>query len=214
MNHPVYPRDGIASGGGYEGLPSYRRSTYFGYAKDDYNGPVVGNSARSILRSFRLQPDFFKGKRVLDIGCGLSTIHADLLTIGCAPATSVVLDARSEATKFQREHNPHAIVLQASASHLPFTANEFDIVYSHFCMPMWAKSASEIDQFFKEAVRVLRPAGVLAINGMFNFSQTDEKTSADITNTLMTHDVEFNNPLKWNRLRADSWDIVVAQKVV
>ncbi len=191
----------------------YFRTANFGGSSAEHTVPVTGRDARTILKGFGLTADFFKGKTVLDIGCGRSLMHKNLVSDGCTPAQSVVLDGRLEAIDFQRRFNPGVIALQGSATELPFKNDAFEIVYSNFCMPIWAKDATEVRQFFDEARRVLRPDGVLAINAMVNFSRTDKQTATKIKEALIEQNDKFEDPSRWIRRATPGWDIVVAKKV-
>jgi SAM-dependent methyltransferase len=74
-------------------------------------------------------PDFFKGKRVLDAGCGngrfayyAGKYGADVWAIDLGPAVEV---ARRNTATLENVH-----VIQADLHHLPFALESFDFVYS------------------------------------------------------------------------------------
>jgi 2-polyprenyl-3-methyl-5-hydroxy-6-metoxy-1,4-benzoquinol methylase len=72
-----------------------------------------------------------KGRRVLEIGCGMG-LHTELLVRAGAHVTSVDLSPRSvEATSRRLTlKGLTATVIQADAEHLPFAPGSFDFVWS------------------------------------------------------------------------------------
>ncbi len=87
--------------------------------------------------------------RMLDIGCGSSRIIAHRPEM-------IALDVNPCRLRFLKRSNPRR--LQATAGRLPFPDNVFDAVISSQVIEHTAE-----DSCVAEAVRVLRPAGVLVI---------------------------------------------------
>lgn len=167
---------------------------------DGRQGPVTSRSTPSILAGYLLRPSQFKGKALLDVGSGLTTLHADLASIGFAPVYSAIVDACAEVVERQRLVNPDAEAYQSFAAELPFCNERFDIVISNFCMPLWAHNAEEIRGFFQETRRVLRRGGVLAVRPMMFFTKTDSTTASAMESAIEEQQQVFDDPSMWKRL--------------
>jgi ubiquinone/menaquinone biosynthesis C-methylase UbiE len=97
-----------------------------------------------------------KGKRVLEIGCGLGTDGAQFARAGAEyigmdlSSASVALAARN----LQQQHLP-ASWLVSDAEYLPFPDNSFDLVYSYGVL----HHTPDLPSAIAEVRRVLRPGG-------------------------------------------------------
>lgn len=104
--------------------------------------------------------DGFKGKRLLEIGCGLGT---DLLQFarGGAIVTGVDLTPASiELVK--RRFNLYGLAVDArvaDAEKLPFPDNSFDVVYSFGVLHHTPNTPKAVDEVY----RVLKPGGKIVI---------------------------------------------------
>ncbi|GCE05317.1 class I SAM-dependent methyltransferase [Dictyobacter aurantiacus] len=101
------------------------------------------------------------GRDILELGCGLGDLLADLLEAGymCrAVEHSPEMVAAARATLQRRHAGPASWVIQGSAQHLPFSANSFDTVVSTFP----SEYIYDPDTI-AEVERVLRPGGRLII---------------------------------------------------
>ena len=103
------------------------------------------------------------GMRVLDVGCGPGSITVGIAArIGSGRVTGVDLSqaqvqlAEQSATK---QGIINAEFRTASAYELPFDDAQFDAVFSHALI----EHLSEPDRALKEFMRVLKPAGVMAV---------------------------------------------------
>ena len=84
------------------------------------------NIAKVIIDKFQYQ--WFRGKRILDLGCGLGHIGAAFTRLG---ATVVACDAREKNLEAVRKLFPHIQTIKADLDkEFPFSPYEFDIVLS------------------------------------------------------------------------------------
>jgi ubiquinone/menaquinone biosynthesis C-methylase UbiE len=104
------------------------------------------------------------GKEVLELGCGLGDLQADMLEAGyiChAIEHSPEMVSAARATLKKRKIGKGTQIMQGSAQHLPFAAETFDTVVSTFPSEYIYDPAT-----IAEVERVLRPGGrVIIIEG-------------------------------------------------
>lgn len=104
--------------------------------------------------------DKFRGKRLLEIGCGMGT---DLLQFarGGARCTGIDLTPRSvEITRHRfRLYGATGAFMISDGERLPFHSDSFDVVYSNGVLHHTPDTAGAI----REVHRVLRPGGVAKI---------------------------------------------------
>jgi SAM-dependent methyltransferase len=102
----------------------------------------------------------WRGKRVLEIGCGAGT---DSLQFARAGALLTSIDLTSAAVALTRErlalNDLSADVRQADIECLPFEEGEFDLVYSWGVLHHTPDTVSTFD----EILRVLKPGGSIVI---------------------------------------------------
>jgi ubiquinone/menaquinone biosynthesis C-methylase UbiE len=103
-----------------------------------------------------------RGRDVLELGCGIGTLLADMaesgyVCTGIDRSSQMVEAARRE---LRRRHVPEsaATVQRADASALPFTGGSFDTVVSTFPTEYILDS-----RVIAEVVRVLRPGGRMVV---------------------------------------------------
>ena len=94
---------------------------------DSVNGTT--DRAQTILRRSGWTPEFFKGKTVLECGCGAGADTEVLLSFG-ARVVSVDLAGLDVCSNNLKEH-PNLTLIQASIMDLPFLKHSFDIVWCH-----------------------------------------------------------------------------------
>ncbi|MBA2394348.1 MAG: class I SAM-dependent methyltransferase [Ktedonobacteraceae bacterium] len=104
------------------------------------------------------------GKDVLELGCGLGDLQADMLEAGytCqAIEHSPEMVSAARATLKKRKVGTETQIMQGSAQHLPFDAETFDTIVSTFPSEYIYDPAT-----ISEVKRVLRPGGrVIVIEG-------------------------------------------------
>ena len=118
---------------------------------------TVANSAAYLI------PHLVRGDVVLDLGCGPGTISVDLAdrvapgrVVGVDAASAIVERAAAHATDTGTE-NAQFVVGDAYA--LPFEDEVFDVVHAHQVLQHLARPVDAL----REAIRVLKPGGVLAV---------------------------------------------------
>jgi SAM-dependent methyltransferase len=104
--------------------------------------------------------DKFRGKRLLEIGCGMGT---DLLQFarGGAHCTGIDLTPRSvEITRHRfRLYGADGTFMISDGERLPFRSESFDVVYSNGVLHHTPNTAGAI----REVHRVLRPGGIAKV---------------------------------------------------
>jgi SAM-dependent methyltransferase len=110
-----------------------------------------------------LQPDFFRGKRVLDAGCGIGRHAYFAATYGAREVYALDLSAAVETARDTLASFDNVHVLQGDLLRMPFRPAEdgggFDLVYSigvlhHLPDPY---------EGFRNLVRHVRPGGTIAV---------------------------------------------------
>jgi ubiquinone/menaquinone biosynthesis C-methylase UbiE len=103
-----------------------------------------------------LAPSRWKGKRVLDVGCGNGYILAKFALAGASPfgvdLTAAAIDLTRKRMKMR---GTVADLHQADSAHLPFRDCSFDLVYSLGVL----HHSPRTEESFREIHRVLRPGG-------------------------------------------------------
>lgn len=95
--------------------------------------------------------DFFKGKTVLECGCGAGPDTEILLLLGCKVISADL--AGVDAAKRNVKDNPNVQFIQASITDLPLRKKSFDIVFCHRVLqhtPDPEKTLAHILQFVKD----------------------------------------------------------------
>ena len=102
----------------------------------------------------------WRGKRVLEIGCGQG---ADLSQFALAGAETFGCDLTAKHCCISRDFvealGGHAFVTQTDARALPYASSSFDLVYSFGVLLL----VPELDRAVEEIHRVLRPGGRVAV---------------------------------------------------
>jgi hypothetical protein len=103
------------------------------------------------------------GKVTLDVGAGASILAQEIAQL--SPNAQVVsLDVDTEALKTQ------PMPVQASADHLPFGDESFDVVLATCSLPIWADSGEQVQGSLDEAVRVAKHGGIIKVAPPFDAS--------------------------------------------
>jgi len=101
------------------------------------------------------------GHDVLELGCGLGDLLADMTEAGCACLAVEHSPQMVEAARETLQHRKlggRAWVIQGSAQHLPFSNSSFDTVVSTF-----PSEYIYVPDTIAEVERVLRPGGRLIV---------------------------------------------------
>lgn len=120
----------------------------------------VGERLLQRLQYFKIQPEV-----ILDLGCGpgrgipvLQKFYPNASIIGVDCSLPMLKEARSQAHWWQKRVK----VLLADACHLPFADSSVDCVVANQLLP-WIM---DIQQFFSECYRVLKPQGLLLLTSL------------------------------------------------
>ncbi len=119
------------------------------------------------------------GHRILEIGCGIGSVVAELTARAC---DAIGTDISTEAINYGREKYPNVNLTVMAAEDLKFDDGSFDIVLSFDLFEHIAR----IDKHVSEVCRVLKPAGYYLL-------QTPNKYSNALFETLS------KKSLKWRR---------------
>ncbi|QBR92698.1 methyltransferase domain-containing protein [Nocardioides euryhalodurans] len=117
------------------------------------------HGARTIANSAAyLEPDLQPGVSVLDVGCGVGSITAEI-TDRVHPGRVVGVDVVWEAVRATREASADVRVALASGYRLPFADGSFDVVHAHQVLQHLSDPVAAL----QELRRVCRPGGVVAV---------------------------------------------------
>ena len=120
-------------------------------------------------------------QRVLEVGCG--TGHW-LRSIGDRGIRVTGLDASAQMLSYAKARAPAAVLAQGSAERLPWASESFDRV---FCINAFHHFQDKI-AFLMEAVRVLRPGGLMMTVGLDPHAGVDRWYIYDYFDTALESD--------------------------
>jgi ubiquinone/menaquinone biosynthesis C-methylase UbiE len=113
-----------------------------------------------------------KGKKLLDVACGSGhDLEHYRNAMGCVVTG---LDASEEETALANQRLGEGVVKVGYSYDMPFEDASFDIVVSKYAL----QTFEDIESFYREAVRVLKPGGhmvILATHPMRHFLEKTEK---------------------------------------
>src|SRR5262245_36749992 len=119
---------------------------------------LAGEKARLILDVLARNLGDVRRLRVLDLGCGIGLIDAELQDeVGLLCGADVSL----ESLRYARDRAPAAHFLHYDGSRVPFADGSFDAVFAS-CVLHHVPPASRAS-FLDEMLRLLRPGGIALI---------------------------------------------------
>jgi SAM-dependent methyltransferase len=148
----------------------------------------------------RLFPyDQYKGKKVLEIGCGLGTMLSNWAKNG-SDCTGVDLNPTSIAQTKKRFNllGLSADIRLEDANRLPFEDNSFDYVYSWGVL----HHSPNLDISIKELMRVLKPGGSFGIM-LYSRESLYQWYMTDFVEGFLHFENQFLNPLQLNSRYGD-----------
>lgn len=109
---------------------------------------------RIFLEEVQLDPGWFKGKRVLDAGCGMGRYSVVALGLG---AEVTALDLSEALIRLPRDSKLH--VVQGDLLNPPLKEQLFDLVYSHGVL----HHTSDTRSAFVQVAKLVKPGGYLSV---------------------------------------------------
>lgn len=143
-------------------------SFFFEYCKPIMNYGVFNKYENNLQYLFKIAKKPITGLKVLDVGCGFGVDCILLSLLGAKEAHGIDFNADWIETieKYLQELGWDLPIYprQGDASNLPYDDNRFDAVISVEAISHY----HDVDNFLKEAYRVLKPGGVLIISDANN----------------------------------------------
>lgn len=178
-----------------------------------YQAAWTRNFRKYIFRKINL----FHKKSILEIGCGTGVVSAEISSHSKNTLTSV--DKNFSALQFAKSKSkfPNASFINADCEHLPFPANSFSVIISHYFL-LWV---GNIENVISEIESCLVPGGIwLALNepdylfelGDFNCENQKEQeetisplsNNSELLNTMRTalksENAHLDNIIKLTKL--------------
>jgi len=124
---------------------------------DSVSGMTV--SRDRFLAQWAMPPEWFVGRRLLDVGCGAGRFAEVALSLG-AEVVAVDLSAAVDACWQSLRAHPRLHVVQASVYELPFAPGTFDGVYSFGVI----QHTPDVPRTFRAIVEMARPGGEVAVD--------------------------------------------------
>ena len=114
-------------------------------------------SERDFIRKTGLHPQDFKGKLVLDVGCGMGRF-AEVATRWGARVVGIDLSEAAEVAA-KNLADREFVALQADVFSLPFAPESFDMIYSMGVL----HHTPDCEKAFKALPQYLKPGGMIAV---------------------------------------------------
>jgi SAM-dependent methyltransferase len=123
----------------------------------DAYGRFMGRFAEPLAVQFVALADVGPGQRALDVGCGPGALTAQLVD-RLGPAAVSAVDPSEPFVAAARARFPDVDVQRASAEHLPFADDSFDVALAQLVVHFMADPVAGLAQM----ARVTRPGGRVA----------------------------------------------------
>lgn len=142
-------------------------------------------SERDFVRKTGLHPEDFKGKTVLDVGCGMGRF-AEVATRWGARVVGVDLSAAAEVAA-KNLADREFVAFQADVFALPFAPESFDLIYSMGVL----HHTPDCEKAFKVLPQYLKPGGTIAVwlysgyNKWYRFSDHYRKITHRISPSVL-----------------------------
>ena len=127
------------------------------YARTQLDDEGSDESEKDFRRKTGLTPEDLKGKRVLDVGCGMGR-YADVATRWGAQVVGIDLSAAAEVAA-RNLADRDFVAFQADVFALPFAEESFDCIYSIGVL----HHTPNCEQAVKVLPQYLKPGGTLAV---------------------------------------------------
>lgn len=124
---------------------------------DSANGRA--ESRETFVQKTGLDPAALRGRRVLDVGCGMGRFLEVAAGAGAAEAVGIDMTRAVDAAQANLAGHPNAHLVQADLFHLPFAAGCFDVIYSIGVL----HHTPDTRAAFLRLPRLLAPGGTLAV---------------------------------------------------
>ena len=143
--------------------------------------------------------DLYKGKKVLEIGCGLGTMLMNWAKNG-ANCTGVDLNPTSieQSQKRFDLHGLTADIRLEDANQLPFEDNQFDYIWSWGVL----HHSPNLEISIKELFRVLKPGGGFGVM-LYNRKSLYQWYMTDYVEGFLHQESKFLSPLELNSRYGD-----------
>lgn len=123
---------------------------------DSANGTTISHTRFKALTGY--DPEYFRGKRVLEAGCG-SGRFLEVLAKAGAEVVGVDMSTAVHVSRDNLAAYPNVSIVQADLTKLPFKPGSFDFIYSFgvlMCTP-------DTEASFRSLVPFLKPGGEVCI---------------------------------------------------
>lgn len=123
---------------------------------DSANGTTISRTRFKALTGY--EPEYFKGKRVLEAGCG-SGRFLEVLAQAGAECFGIDMSTAVHVSRDNLAQHPNVHIVQADLTRLPFKPGTFDFMYSFgvlMCTP-------DTQASFRSLVPFLKPGGEIGI---------------------------------------------------
>ncbi|HCG02868.1 MAG TPA: hypothetical protein DEV93_20280 [Chloroflexi bacterium] len=138
-------------------------------------GIDVETRLRMALADFGQPPEWFRGKRVLDAGCGHGILTAQIATLGANVTGIDVCDLEQARRRF-----PSVNYVRGDVSNPPFGPEVFDAIYSGGVL----HHTPDTRRAFDALTKLLRPAGLMYVWLYWRVPGLTYKTRSMIRRTL------------------------------